>query len=116
MVSGVVWACAGVGLCAWASPAHADPIVDSNYAIELYEGVAIGDASATGMGGAGAARVTGSAGTLLNPSAPGVRQTTDGDSWSWDYHFDLLTGKFSSDYDNNGVATSQASGGSAGRT
>ena len=91
-------------------PATADPIVDREYAIELYEGVAIGDSSLTGMGGAGAARVNGSAGVLINASAPAVRRTTDNDSWSWDYHLDFLTGRFSTDYDNNGQVASAAEG------
>jgi len=90
--------------------AAADPIVDRNYAIELYEGVAIGDSALTGMGGAGAANVLGSAGALINASAPAVRRTTDNDSWSWDYHLDFLSGQFSSDYDNNGVVAPQTGG------
>ncbi len=108
-----VAACAAAGAAAPAcavGTASADPIVDREYAIDLYDGVAIGDTSQVGMGGAGAARVVGSAGTLLNPSAPAVRQTTDNDRWSWDYHLDALTGKYSSDYDNNGTVTDQASG------
>ena len=94
------------------SSAGADPIVDRDYAIELYEGVAIGDSSQTGTGGAGAARIVGSAGALLNPSAPAVRKTTDNDRWSWDYHLDFLTGRYSSDYDNNGVPAVEDSGAS----
>jgi hypothetical protein len=110
-----VAACAAVAIAAAVvptPPAAAAPIVDRDYAIDFYEGVAIGDTAQVGMGGAGAARVVGSAGTLLNPSAPAVRKATDGDRWSWDYHLDVLTGKYSSDYDNNGVATDQASGAS----
>jgi len=103
---------AGVAACAAAGTAAADPIVDRNFAIELYDGVAIGDTSQVGMGGAGAARVVGSAGTLLNPSAPVVRRTTDTDHWSWDYHLDALTGRYSSDYDNNGNVTDGESGAS----
>lgn len=95
---------AAVAACAAAAaPAAADPITNRDFAIDFYDGVAIGDTSQVGMGGAGAARVLGSAGTLLNPSAPAVRRTTDNDRWSWDYHFDLLTGRFSTDYDNNGI-------------
>jgi hypothetical protein len=102
----------GVAACAAAGAAAADPIVDRDYAIDLYEGVAIGDTSQVGMGGAGAARVAGSAGTLLNPSAPAVRQTTDTDRWSWNYHLNILTGRFSSDYDNNGDTATRESGAS----
>ena len=32
-----------------------------------------------------------------------MRPTTDTDQWSWDYHLDFLTGKYSTDFDNNGV-------------
>lgn len=92
--------------------AAADPIVDRNYAIDFYDGVAIGDTSQIGMGGAGAARVVGSAGTLLNASAPAVRPTTDNDRWNWDYHLDVLTGQYSSDYDNNGTPSDEESGAS----
>jgi hypothetical protein len=88
------------------------PITNREYAIELYEGIAIGDSVQTGMGGAGAARILGSAGALLNPSAPAIRKTTDNDRWSWDYHLDFLTGQFSSDYDNNGIVADEGSGAS----
>jgi hypothetical protein len=82
------------------------PITDRNYAIDLYDGVAIGNTDMVGMGGAGAAVVLGTAGVLLNPSAIAVRPTTDHDRWSLDYHIDVLTGRYSSDYDNNGQVAS----------
>jgi hypothetical protein len=87
-----------------ARPAHADfpPITSRDYAIDFYDGVAIGNTAMVGMGGAGAAHVIGTAGVLLNPSAIAVRPTTDLDEWNLDYHLDFLTGKYSSDYDNNG--------------
>ena len=79
-----------------ASPAAADPetspITDSNYSIELYDGVPIGNVALIGMGGATTANAIGTAGTLYNVSAPAVRPTTDTDSWSWDYHLDYLYG------------------------
>src|SRR4051812_20276679 len=93
--------------------AHADgPITNRNYAIDFYDGVAIGDAQLVGMGGAGAALVVGTAGSLINPSASAVRPTTDTDTWSWDFHLDYLTGKYSSDYDNNGTVSDEAVGAS----
>lgn len=100
-----------LALAALAERAHADgPIVDRDYAIDFYDGVAIGNTAWVGMGGAGAALIVGSAGALINPSAPAVRPTTDTDTWSWDYHFDYLTGQYSSDYDNNGVALPEGGG------
>jgi hypothetical protein len=78
------------------------PITSRAYAIDLYEGVAIGNTDMVGMGGAGAAVVLGTAGVLMNPSAIAVRPTTDNDRWSLDYHLDFLTATYSSDYDNNG--------------
>src|SRR4051812_35422096 len=93
--------------CLVASQASADPqlspITDRNYAIELYDGTALGNAAVIGMGGAAVALSSGTSGTLNNPSAPGVRSTTDTDSWAWDYHLDYLIGSLSSDYDNNGL-------------
>jgi hypothetical protein len=90
-----------------ARPARAQcpqyPAITSRaYAIDLYNGVAIGNTDMVGMGGAGAAVVLGTAGVLMNPSAIAVRPTTDNDRWSLDYHLDFLTGTYSSDYDNNG--------------
>jgi hypothetical protein len=89
-----------------ASPASADPetspITDSNYSIELYDGIPLGNVAVIGMGGATTAFAIGTAGTLYNVSAPAVRPTTDTDTWSWDYHIDYVTGSFSTDYDNNG--------------
>lgn len=104
-----------------ARPVHAQypPITSRAYAIDLYDGVAIGNTDMVGMGGAGAAVVLGTAGVLMNPSAIAVRPTTDNDRWSVDYHLDFLTGQYSSDYDNNGqVASGGASlvtGGLGGR-
>jgi hypothetical protein len=79
------------------------PITDSNYSIELYDGVAIGNTAVVGMGGATVALAIGTSGTLFNPSAPAVKMTTDTDTWSWDYHLDYLNGSLSTDYDNNGL-------------
>jgi hypothetical protein len=95
-----------------ARTAHADfpPITNRSYAIDLYDGVAIGNSTMVAMGGAGAANVIGTAGVLLNPSAIAVRPTTDLGSWAVDYHVDFLTGRYSTDYDNNGeVATGGSS-------
>jgi hypothetical protein len=96
------------GLACLARSAAADPplspITDRHYAIDLYEGFALGGSSVIALGGAGAADAMGSAGTLLNPSAPAVRQTTDHDAWSWDYHLDYLYGSLSTDYDNAQLA------------
>ncbi|HEX5063152.1 MAG TPA: hypothetical protein VFV99_27440, partial [Kofleriaceae bacterium] len=85
------------------------PITDSNYSIELYDGVALGNTAVVGMGGATVALAIGTAGTLFNPSPPAVKPTTDTDTWSWDYHLDYLNGSLSTDYDNNGF-TSEESG------
>ena len=88
------------------------PITDSNYSIELYDGVALGNTAVVGMGGATVALAIGTSGTLFNPSAPAVKPTTDTDTWSWDYHLDYLNGSLSTDYDNNGF-TSKEGGTSA---
>lgn len=80
-----------------------EPITDSNYTIEFYDGVAIGNTQLVGMGGAGSALLTGTAGSLLNPSAMAVRPTTDTLDWNWDWHVDFLTAGGSKDYDNNGA-------------
>ena len=84
------------------------PITDSNYSIELYDGVAIGNSAVVGMGGATVALAIGTAGTLFNPSAAAVKPTTDTDSWSWDYHLDYLNGSLSTDYDNNGLSSTES--------
>jgi len=87
------------------APAQADgPITNRDYAIDIYDGVAIGNTAWVAMGGAGAALIVGTAGALINPSAPAVRETTDTDRWSWDYHFDVLSASGSKDYDNNGIS------------
>ena len=87
-----------------ARTAAADPqltaVTNSDYSIDLYEGFALGSSALVAMGGAGVANAIGSSGTLINVSAPAVRQTTDNDSWGWDYHLDYLDGSLSTDYDN----------------
>ena len=86
------------------------PVTSRDYAIELYDGVAIGNSATIAMGGAAVANATGTSGTLINPSAIAVRPTTDTDPWSLDYHFDLLTSTAASDYDNNGAVLPRDSG------
>ncbi|HET9622789.1 MAG TPA: hypothetical protein VFP84_15555 [Kofleriaceae bacterium] len=103
---------AAVLLLGRAPPAYAQfpPITNRDFAIDLYDGVAIGDSTQVGMGGAGGAVINGTAGVLLNPSAIAVRSTTDHGTWGLDDHLDVLTGQYSSDYDNNGrVASGGAS-------
>jgi hypothetical protein len=97
-----------VAICAGSAASAApptSPITDSNYSIELYDGVAIGNTAVVGMGGATVAMAIGTSGTLFNPSAPAVKPTTDTDPWSWDYHLDYLVGTLSTDYDNNGFTS-----------
>jgi hypothetical protein len=84
------------------------PVTSRDYAIDLYDGVALGNSATVAMGGASAANAFGTAGTLVNPSAPAVRRTTDTDTWSWDYHFDYLNAGLSDDYDNNGQASADS--------
>lgn len=84
------------------------PVTSRDYAIDLYDGVALGNSATVAMGGASAANAFGTAGTLVNPSAPAVRRTTDTDTWSWDYHFDYLNAGLSDDYDNNGESSTNS--------
>ena len=90
-----------------AAPAHGapvlEPVTSNDYAIDLYEGNPLGNSAALASGGAVIANATGSSGTLVNPSAPAVRPTTDTDIWSWDFHLDYLFGSLSSDYTNSGI-------------
>lgn len=102
----LAWVCLLLAARAAAEP----PITSRDYAIDFYEGTALGDARMIGMGGTGLALIPGSAGTLLNASAPAVRLSTDNDHWTWDWHLDYLNGQLSSDYDNNGVVLDKESG------
>ncbi|HUJ59850.1 MAG TPA: hypothetical protein VLX92_15205 [Kofleriaceae bacterium] len=92
----------GAAARAAAGPALA-PVTDRDYAIELYDGVALGSTALVGMGGAGVALASDSAGTLINVAAPAVRLTTDKDSWNWGFHVDYLNADGSSDYANTGL-------------
>ena len=100
-------ALAALLVCAAAAPAAAAPTLapvrDRNYAIELYDGVALGSVALVGMGGAGVALASDSAGTLINVAAPAMRLTTDTDSWNWGFHIDYLNADGSSDYANTGL-------------
>ncbi|MCX5745577.1 MAG: hypothetical protein NT062_24130 [Proteobacteria bacterium] len=93
--------------------AWADAPTTREYAIELYDGAALGNAATIAMGGAAVANAIGSAGTLVNPSAMAVRPTTDTDAWSWDYHLDAVSSSLSSDVDNNGRSDAHVGGTSA---
>src|SRR5256885_966419 len=92
------------------------PVTSRNYAIDLYDGNALGNSATVAMGGAAAANAIGSSGTLINVSAPAVRPTTDVDPWSWDYHLDYLNAQVSSDYTNSGLPQSSTFTGSSSFT
>lgn len=101
------WVLAGL-LCvpalAVAGPALEPIRPGQSYAIDLYSGVPLGNSAVIATGGASQANAVGSSGTLVNPSAPSVRPTTDTESWNWDYHVDWLLGGLSSDFANSGIA------------
>ncbi|HPH65698.1 MAG TPA: hypothetical protein PLF40_08135 [Kofleriaceae bacterium] len=78
------------------------PITSRDWAVDLYEGAALGSSRVIAMGGVSVAVAEGSAGSLANPSASAVRPTTDRDWFAWDFHLDGATGSLSTDYDNNG--------------
>ena len=97
-----------------AGTAHADPtltpVTSRDYTLDLYDGVALGNGGVVAMGGASVANAFGSSGTLANPSASAVRQTTDTDRWSWDWHGDYLNATQSQDYANTGLPASETAG------
>ena len=103
-----------LALLVFAAPVHADPalqpITSRVYAIDLWDGVPIGNSATIAMGGASAALTSGSSGTLVNASAPAVRSTTDTDRWGVDVHFDYLNGSLSQDFTNSGLPAAQTSG------
>ncbi len=107
-------------VCLATSTATADPqltpVTSNNYAIDLYDGVPFGNSATIAVGGAAAANAIGSSGTLINPSAPAVRPTTDLDAWSWDYHLDYLNASLSKDYTNSGLPVTDMSAGSQALT
>jgi hypothetical protein len=78
-------------------------VTNRAFAIDLYDGVAIGSTRAVSMGGAAAALADGSSGVPVNVSAPAVRPTTDADPWSLDGYVDGLTSSLSSDFANTGL-------------
>ncbi|WP_428263835.1 hypothetical protein [Haliangium sp.] len=82
-----------------------EPIRDRDYAIDLYQGTALGSVRIVAMGGAAVALAEGSASMLVNPAAPAVRLATSNDPWDWDWHFDWLSPGLGSDHDNNGIVT-----------
>jgi hypothetical protein len=78
------------------------PITSRDWAVDLYEGTALGSNRVIAMGGVSVAIAEGSAGSLANPAAMAVRPTTDNDWFAWDFHLDAASGSLSTDYDNNG--------------
>ena len=107
---GIVVSVASVG-----HGAHADTIdietlpdlTDRNYGIDLYQGSVLGSVRIVGMGGAAVATAEGSAGMLANPASPAVRSATANDKWEWDWHLDWLNPDLGSDFDNNGIETTE---------
>jgi hypothetical protein len=86
------------------------PITSRNYSIDIYDGVPLGNTAVIAMGGASVANANGSSGTLVNPSAPAIRASTDHDRWSIDTHLDYLHATAASDFSNSGLPYSPDSG------
>ena len=102
-----------LAVVARAGTAAAQPfpmVTDSDYAIDLYTGNALGNGRIVGMGGAAVANAEGSAGTIVNASAPAVRPATSTSKWDWDFHFDYLSSVFARDWDNNGIEGGDGNG------
>ena len=96
-------------VAAAARPVRADlPPLDPNgtYAIDLYDGAALGSARIVGMGGAAIGTAEGSAGTIANPAGAAVRPATSTSTFDWDWHLDGQQAIYTSDLDNNGRDTS----------
>jgi hypothetical protein len=79
------------------------PVTDRDFAIDLYQGAAIGSLRTVGMGGAAIAIAEGSAGALANPAGAAVRADSSRGRWDWDWHFDALSSGAGADSDNNGL-------------
>jgi hypothetical protein len=91
--------------------AHAQsypPVTDRDYAIDLFNGGAIGSVRIVSMGGTAVAVAEGSAGTLANPASAVVRRTTSLGNYAWDFHLDGLRAVYASDFDNNGITSGYA--------
>jgi hypothetical protein len=80
-----------------------DPVVDRDFALDLYTGSIIGSVRVIGMGGASVAIAQGSVGTLSNAAGPAVRRTTKATKFAGDFHIDGQSAAFADDFDNNGL-------------
>lgn len=78
------------------------PITHRDWAIDLYDGVAIGSTKVVGMGGTAMAHAEGAEGGHANPATAGLRRATATGRFAWDLSFDALTARYSADHDNNG--------------
>ncbi len=83
------------------------PITDRDYAIDLYQGTAIGSSRIVGMGGASVAVGEGASGMVANPASAAVRPATSNDRWDWDWTVDWLVPNPGTDHDNNGRETAE---------
>lgn len=94
----------GLGLSVSAASAQpqTEPITHREWAIDLYDGVAIGSTKVVGMGGTAMAHAEGAEGGHANPATAGLRRATARGSFAWDFSFDALTARYSTDHDNNG--------------
>lgn len=90
--------------------AHAAfPVIsDRDWAIDLYQGAALGAARTIAMGGAAVGVGEGSVGGVANPAAIAAWPATDNAPLRWDFHFDYFTGALSQDFDNNGTRNAQS--------
>jgi hypothetical protein len=120
LASGIVVASFALAAASTATAQELRPITNRDWAIDLYDGAALGTVRIVGMGGTSIAVSEGSAGTVTNPATAAVRRTTSLRHWDWDFHIDGLSAVYASDFDNNGLASGDefgvkvATGGIAG--
>ena len=105
MLRGVIAVALIASLCQArdASAQRFPDITDRDFALDLYNGSALGSLQMVGMGGVAVALVQGSSGMLVNPAAVGVRSPTSTGRWDWDVHLDWLNPGLGVDRDNNGL-------------
>jgi hypothetical protein len=83
------------------------PLSGRDYDLDLHASGARGSPRIVGMGGTTAALAEGAGGLLGNPAAVAVRPLSSPGRWDWDAHVDSFAPAIGSDFDNNGIPSTE---------
>ena len=83
-------------------------IEDGDYALEIFNGVALGSGRSVAMGGVALATALGSESLSFNSASPAIRTSYSSSKWDWSAHLNWFNPELGDDFDNDSIPNQSA--------